>query len=62
MPNTERDNVFDQLTNPDSELVKNALTRTCRICHVKPGYHCTNLTDNRPLPGGRLVHHDRTST
>lgn len=39
-----------KLSDPDSELVRDALTRRCEICKAPPGEPCTELIF------GRLVH------
>ena len=44
------------LTNPDSPLVRDALTRTCIICKARPNQPCHNtINPNQPLPA-RIVH------
>lgn len=55
-----RTNPFDQLTDRDSPLVQDALTRPCEVCKVKPGKFCQNIivVDGDPLPG-RVVHFAR---
>jgi hypothetical protein len=60
MPTDRRPTLFDQLEDPTSDVVKDAVTRTCRICEAEPGKYCHHITNGQPLPG-RLVHFDRTT-
>jgi hypothetical protein len=60
MPTIKPPNLFEQLGNPDSPEVKDAVTRVCRICEAPKGAFCTNITNGQPL-ATRLVHFDRTS-
>lgn len=54
----------EQIRNPESALVRDALTRKCEVCRVASGVYCANTM---PLGGllaeafGRLVHLARTS-
>lgn len=59
MPTIHPPNLFEQLGNRESPEVRDALTRTCRVCHAVPGADCTQLTNNYPLQN-RIVHLDRT--
>lgn len=54
--------VYDQLGNRDSVIVKDALTRTCRMCDAPAGELCTNMPINGFPLSGRLVHYERTAT
>jgi uncharacterized membrane protein len=51
-----------QLNDPDSDMVKDALTRRCIVCHAKPSTepNCTDIYGVSPLKG-RLVHFARTT-
>jgi hypothetical protein len=56
-----------QLNDPDSTMVKDALTRRCIVCGAKPGRACTNtmvsastMPSGVPLPD-RIVHYARTT-
>lgn len=52
--------VAEQLSDPHSDVVTEALTRRCDLCSAKPGVLCTNpIRPSMPLPGGRLIHHGR---
>ena len=45
-----------QITDPDSEMVQEALTRRCHICRAPIGTLCANpIRPGSPLPG-RLIH------
>lgn len=52
-------NLYAQLGNRNSPVVRDALTRDCEICGATVGDDCTNMPiDNGPLKG-RLVHLER---
>lgn len=51
----------DQLNDPDSPLVRDALTRKCGICRARPGDYCTGMPIHAGPLKGRLVHHERTA-
>lgn len=52
-------NLYAQLGNRTSPVVRDALTRTCEICGATPGDDCTNKPiDNGPR--GDIVHIART--
>ena len=47
------------LGDPDSDVVRDALTRKCEVCKAKPNEECVNtITKGAALPG-RLVHYAR---
>jgi hypothetical protein len=50
-----------QLNDPDSPMVKDALTRPCIVCKAKPANqpNCTDIY-GAPELVGRLVHFART--
>lgn len=49
-----------ELTDPDSALIKDALTRRCGLCNAPKGVLCSNtIHSGHPLPDGRLIHHGR---
>ena len=51
----------EQLNDPDSDLVRDALTRSCDGCKAPAGVLCHNhIQIGEPLPG-RLVHIGRTA-
>lgn len=52
-------NIFGQLGDRNSVMVKDALTRGCEVCHAKAGEDCTNtIVSGYPLEN-RLVHFAR---
>jgi hypothetical protein len=51
----------ERLNDPDSPLVRDALTRKCRICKAKPGDDCKAMPIRYGPLKGRLVHHERTA-
>lgn len=56
-----RPNPYTQLTDRDSAMVQDALTRKCEICRAKPHEDCSNtMRTGYPLDR-RLVHFYRTS-
>jgi hypothetical protein len=55
-------NPFGELADPDSLLVRDALTRRCEVCKAKPGRECTNTVTAQTELRGRLVHYARTAT
>lgn len=59
MPTFNKPSLFDQLGKADSDEVKDAITRRCRICDTPAGEYCKTITNGTPLEG-RLVHLDRT--
>lgn len=54
-------NLYDQLCDFTSQIVKDALTRTCRMCDAVPGIRCTNMPINGYPLADRIVHYDRTA-
>lgn len=61
-----RPNPYIQLTDRDSAIVRDALTRRCEICKAKPGDDCIDTLAVGPAGymkplRGRLVHYARTS-
>lgn len=50
----------DDLTNPESDIVRQALTRRCKLCHQPAGIRCTSPINGKPLTD-RIVHHVRTA-
>jgi hypothetical protein len=53
-------NIFVQLGDRNSVMVKDALTRCCEVCKSGPGEDCTNMPINGHPLEGRLVHYART--
>lgn len=52
--------LFSDLNNPDSPVVRAALTRRCEVCKARPDEDCRNtMVPGTALPG-RLVHYART--
>lgn len=51
-------NIFDQLGDINSDAVKDALTRKCRMCDAEPDQLCDGFINGVPLDG-RLVHFAR---
>jgi hypothetical protein len=54
-----RPNLGTDINDPDSTIVRDALTRRCIVCKAKPNQPCTNIYGASPLKG-RLVHFART--
>lgn len=54
-------NMFEQLGDRNSTIVRDALTRKCILCNAPPDNECTNLPINSFPLSGRLVHLARTS-
>lgn len=51
----------EQLMDPNSDIVREALTRTCDLCGAKVGQVCRNVIQpGQPLPG-RIIHIGRKS-
>ena len=50
----------EQINDPDSELVRGALTRRCLLCKAQPGSLCTNTISFDASLDGRIIHHART--
>jgi hypothetical protein len=51
----------DELNDPDSPLVRDALTRKCHICAAVRGEPCRPTIKNQTALPGRLVHIERTT-
>jgi uncharacterized membrane protein len=49
-----------RLNDPDSDLVRDALTRKCVLCHATPDTRCTSPINGKPMPD-RIVHLARTA-
>lgn len=49
----------EDLADPDSQVVREALTRTCRFCRAKPGIHCREVVIGQLAR--RSVHWDRAT-
>jgi hypothetical protein len=52
-------NVYGQLGERTSLMVREALKRKCEVCHADPGADCINIVNGHPLEG-RVVHYART--
>ncbi len=49
-----------ELTDPDSALIRDALTRKCDLCGAAKGVLCSDtIQSGHKLPDGRLIHHGR---
>lgn len=48
----------DDLADPESDIVHQALTRRCKLCHQPPGTRCISPINGQPL-ADRIVHHVR---
>lgn len=57
-----RSNLAADINNPDSDMVRAALTRRCIVCKATPSTtpNCTDIYGASPLKG-RLVHFARTA-
>jgi hypothetical protein len=55
-----RHNLAVEMNDPNSQMVQEALTRRCIVCHAKPRKPCTNIY-GAPELAGRLVHFARTA-
>lgn len=60
MPRTPKSSIFEELGDPTSPTVKDAVTRTCELCGQPPGKYCTQIVNGAPL-STRLVHYIRTT-
>lgn len=49
-----------RLNDPNSGLVRDALTRRCVLCHAPPDARCTSPIDGTPL-ADRIIHLARTA-
>lgn len=52
-------NLYAQLGDRTSPVVRDALTRGCEICGAAPGDDCTNKMVNGVPLQGRVVHYER---
>lgn len=51
----------ERMNDPSSDIVREALTRTCDICKAGIGQLCHNvITPGQPIPG-RIIHIGRKS-
>ena len=58
-----RPTLGEQIRDPASPLVRDALTRKCGVCQAEPGHYCANTMPPGGLLAerfGRVVHFIRT--